>query len=141
MSSRAISLRELRAACPENVAILPTAASRQVHQRWNKASRAARSELRERYGARFPYTLPGIRAAMRDAQLILKLEESPELAMILAVWKALPTDTRDEAEKSLRLMALAGGPAEQALAVVKRRSIGEQVDLDAALNRLRERAQ
>lgn len=66
--ARTPSLRELRRNCPGNVAILPTAAERQVQQRYGRAYAAAKRELIASQPVAFPYQLPFWREAERQAQ-------------------------------------------------------------------------
>jgi hypothetical protein len=117
-----------------NVTRLPTASTRRVQQKRNKASRAAKAALRDGQGQQFPYLHPKIRAAMLEAKLILGCTRSPTLAMALAIWAALSDETRDKAESLLSRMAADEGAARHALALVKRRTIAERVDLDAAFD-------
>lgn len=70
------SLRELRRHRPANVEILPTAAERKVEQRWNAAARQARHDLRAGQSVTFPFLLPGVREAARQAQ---SLELRPDV--------------------------------------------------------------
>jgi len=74
--SRNPSLRELRRNLPQNVVILPTAAQRQVEQRWNDATRAAKRGLIANQAVKFPYQLPFWREAERQAQ---SLELRPDV--------------------------------------------------------------
>ncbi|WP_292966721.1 hypothetical protein [Novosphingobium sp. UBA1939] len=70
---RTPSLRELRRACPANVAILPTAATRQVQQHSGRAAERrahmqAKRELIESQPVAFPFKFPGERERERQAQ-------------------------------------------------------------------------
>lgn len=121
----------------ENVTRLPTASKRIVRQKCNRASRAARTALREQQGQEFPYINPGSRAAMKDAELILNCKRTPELSLVMAMWTAMPEDMREQATAMLKIMAMGGGSAEQALALVKRRTVGERVDLDRMMDLLK----
>lgn len=62
---RTPSLRELRRDAPANVAILPSAPSRRVEQRYNDATRQAKRELIASQAVAFPYKLPADREAER----------------------------------------------------------------------------
>jgi hypothetical protein len=119
-----------------DVTRLPTAAARKVQQRHNKASREARLNLRESQARGFAYIHPLVRAATAEAQLILGCTRSPELAMVMAIWATLPDELRLKAEEKLRVMALTSESAQQAASLVKRRTLGERVTLNAALDRL-----
>lgn len=65
---RTPSLRELHRTCPANVAILPTAAARQVQQQYGRAFVQARGELAASQPVAFPFKFPGEREAERQAQ-------------------------------------------------------------------------
>lgn len=66
--ARTPSLRELRRACPVNVAILPTAPARQVQQPCGPARAKARRELAAGQAMTFPYKPPWVRREEREAQ-------------------------------------------------------------------------
>lgn len=119
-----------------NVTRLPTAPRRKTQQKHNKASRAAKAALRAEQGREFPYIYPQVRAATREAELLLGCTKTPELALVMAIWSVLPDDLRGKAECSLSSMAPHNESAQQALALVRRRTIGERVVLDAALDLL-----
>jgi hypothetical protein len=72
-------MRELRRRCPENVAILPSAAERQVKQTYSLAYQKARRELKASQGIEFPYQLPFHRAAERAEREARRYENSPHL--------------------------------------------------------------
>lgn len=74
MGVRTPSLRELRRACPANVAILPTAAARQVQQHYGREYQATKRELISSQHAVFPYIMPAIR------ELQAKAEDAERLA-------------------------------------------------------------
>lgn len=65
---RAPSLRELRRQLPANVAILPTAAARQVQQKFGREYGQAKRELVACQPVAFPYKPPWTRQAEREAQ-------------------------------------------------------------------------
>jgi len=73
---RTPSLRELRRACAANVAILPTAAARQVQQRYGLAYGLARREVIASQSVAFPYKPPWVREEERQAQ---SLELRPDV--------------------------------------------------------------
>lgn len=78
---RTPSLRELRRACPANVAILPTAAAQQVQQHSGRVAEQrahikARRELAASQPVAFPFKFPGEREAERQAQ---SLELRPDV--------------------------------------------------------------
>lgn len=91
--ARTPSLRELRRACPENVAILPTAAARQVQQPCGPARAKARRELAAGQAVAFPYKPPWIRREEREAQsLELRADVppfDPSNPRHLRAWEAL----------------------------------------------------
>ncbi len=66
--ARTPSLRELRRARPANVVILPTAPARQVQQQYGRAYGKAKRALMASQSVTFPYILPYVREAEREAQ-------------------------------------------------------------------------
>jgi len=75
---RAPSLRELRRACPANVAILPTAAARQVQQNYGRAYGQAKRSLIASQSLTFPYKPPWVREDERQLQsLVLRPDVPP----------------------------------------------------------------
>lgn len=135
--TRVPSLRELRASLPPNVAILPTAATRQVQQQWNKATRAARRALRDQHPWPGEYLLPGQRRAISRAQAINQVKQTPELRLAFAILASLDLESRKKVVERLAVEALSGSPeAQQALAIGQCASmtVGESVDMDFAFN-------
>lgn len=95
---RAPTLRELRGKCPPNVAILPTAAARQVQQHSGRVAerRAHMQARRELIGSQpvaFPFKFPGERERERKAQsLELRADVppfDPENPRHLRAWEAI----------------------------------------------------
>lgn len=76
MMGRAPSLREVRAADHANVAILPTAAPRQVRQNRNQVARRSGADLRRNHASRFAYEHPHQRAANKVAKALHTIERS-----------------------------------------------------------------
>lgn len=65
---RVPSLRELRRRRPANVVILPTAADRQVQQRYGRDFITAKRALIDSQGVEFPHQLPAWRQIEREAE-------------------------------------------------------------------------
>ena len=91
--ARVPSLRELRRACPANVAILPSAPARKVEQRYGLAFVAAKRQLVASQAVAFPFKWPGERAQERQAQsLDLRADVppfDPNNAKHLRMWEAI----------------------------------------------------
>lgn len=78
MTVRTPSLRELRRNRPDNVTILPTAAARQVEQRYGRDYGKAKRALVESQTAAFPYKPPWAREWERaEASPVLKADVPP----------------------------------------------------------------
>lgn len=120
---------------------LPTSAPRQVRQKCNRWTRAAKQELREEQPWPGEYIDPGRRQALRDAEKIASVEQTPALAIVLALVRTL-----DE-EQFYRLIgdiAANGGPAaSDAITLVnaQKLTVGRALDLRWALERVRGEAQ
>jgi len=100
---------DLAATVGQRVVRLPTAARRKVQQFHNKYSRAERARLRAESPWPGEYIYPGIRAQMPLAEAIVSAEGNPILM------------------QAVELLVTSECP-----------TIGDQVDLGAALKRLRE---
>lgn len=87
MMDRAPSLREIRAAGHANVAILPTAAPRQVRQHRNTTTRRAACDLRRAHTDRFAYAHPHERAADEAARALNSIERSPAYDVLDALMR------------------------------------------------------
>lgn len=125
------------AASITNVVQLPTAARRQVQQRWNKQTRHIAGELRKEWPGE--YLPPCIRAKLPDAELLLDNRLTPEQVAVMAIFETMEPEAKLRALNHLRLcaMAIAGTASATALALLRPRSFGDQVNLDAAMNHLR----
>lgn len=86
---------------------LPTAARRQVPQRWNKHTRAATMELRSDHAGRFPYMRPEEREVAHLADFMQDNPLTPERRILLALIQAL--DLNHDARLKLAL-ATVGDP-------------------------------
>lgn len=94
--ARIPSLRELRRDCPGNVAILPTAPTRKVEQRFGRDYGQAKRELVACQPVEFPYKPPWVRRDERQAQsLQLRADVPPfdpsnprHLRAWEAIWEA-----------------------------------------------------
>ena len=119
-----------------DVVRLPTAAPRQVKQPCNKAGRASRRAFREASPWPREYICPGRRAALRQAEELFGVEQTPALALALAIVAELNEEAR------LRVIGrvAAGGStaARQAIALVRAETttFGEKWDLLWAMERL-----
>ena len=136
------SLRSLRRDLPENVVILPTAAQRQVQQRWNKETRAAKRALQEAHPWPGEHLFPGQREAIRRAKVIRSVERSAALRIAVAALGALDDASRAKAMSWLAVESLSGTTeAKQALEIARcaAMTVGEHYDLDFALKWLAER--
>lgn len=71
---------------------LPTAARRQVPQRWNKHTRAAAMDLRSDHAGRFPYMRPEEREVAHLADYMEANPLTPERRILLALIQALDLD-------------------------------------------------
>lgn len=86
---------------------LPTAARRQVPQRWNKHTRAAAMELRSDHAGRFPHMRPEEREVAHLADYMEANPLTPDRRILLALIQAL--DLNHDARLKLAL-ATAGDP-------------------------------
>lgn len=137
MTSRWRSALALKA---PNVVCLPTAAPRQVRQPCNKAGRAARQKLREAQPWPGEYILPSRRAALRTAEKVVDAGSSATgLTIALALADMLDDELR---VRLIGKIAASGSPAASAaIAMIdcQRITVGERIDLEWALERLRSR--
>lgn len=138
---RTPSIRDLRRSRPDNVVILPTAASRQVHGSYSAAAREARKALRERHAARFRHKWPGQREAERRADALRSADAGAVLA--IAILAELDLETRRRVIARLAGTAHKGPAYRQAadLAAITALNLGEEWDLLKALEALYERAE
>lgn len=74
------------------VAKLPTAAPRQVPQRWNKQTRAEAMALRDEHAGRFPYMFPAEREVLHLADFIENNPITPERQILIALIRAVNLD-------------------------------------------------
>lgn len=140
---RTPTLREVRAAGHANVAILPTAAARQVRQPRNEASRRARINLWRDHGERFPYVDPVQRRANQAAQILNSIDRSPAIDVLHAMMIELPSEARLAIINRLR-QKHAEHPDDTATAQAytfarcHALTYGEQSWIERALERIRE---
>lgn len=71
---------------------LPTAARRQVPQRWNKYTRAAAIDLRSDHAGRFPYMRPEEREVAHLADFMQDNPLSADRRVLIALIEALDLD-------------------------------------------------
>lgn len=98
------SLREVRAADHANVAILPTAAPRQVRQNRNQVARRSGADLRRDHASRFAYEHPHQRRANQAAQILNSIDRSPAIDVLHAMMLELPSEARLAIINRLRQM-------------------------------------
>lgn len=140
---RAPSLREVRAADHANVAILPTAAPRQVRQNRNQVARRSGTDLRRDHASRFAYEHPHQRRANQAAQILNSIDRSPAVDVLHAMMLELPSEARMAIIARLR-QKHAEHPDDyataQAYTFARCHSLtyGEQSLIERALNRIRE---
>lgn len=129
--------RNAKALNASNVVCLPTAAPRQIKQPCNKGGRAARQALREEQPWPGEYIEPRRRRALRHADKLAALKPTPALAIAAALVAVLDEKTR---LRVIGKVAASGSPAAaEALAFLQTEelTVGEQLDLSWALERLR----
>lgn len=118
---------------------LPTAAKRQVQNARYSAQRAAAIARRQEWPGE--YIHHGQREARKHAAELLAIEPSPALLIAAAIYAALDTTQRVAVMGKLAPDIVRGVPeAKQAFAVLRAMTlnIGQQLDLDRALRRMRE---
>lgn len=124
-----------------NVVVLPTAAPRQVDNlRYAGQRRAARAA---RQAEPWPgeKLFPGQREAIRKAEVLRNIQQTPALLIVTALMGAMDDDTRRRVIEALAPgVAVGRDVSVQAVAAVQasRLTIGEQLDLDFAFRRLTE---
>ncbi|KRA80307.1 hypothetical protein [Altererythrobacter sp. Root672] len=119
-----------------NVVRLPTAARRKVQQRYNKHFRAIVPEMRAQWPGE--YIDPGVRAKMPDAAALLLVERSPELLLAIAMFETLTEEQRTSVRNRCEMLKYTGASARGAAALIQIRTIGDSVNLDAAMKLLKE---
>lgn len=139
MTNSRPSLRQLRRILPENVVILPGAATAQVQQPCNKAGRAARITMREGQRESFPYKMPGVREADKRAAAIMEVENEPGVILAHAILAELEEATRLKVIGRLAGTARHSRTHRQAFEVANSTvlNLGQQWDLMNALAALR----
>ena len=133
------SIRELHRARPGNVAILPTAPSRQVPNHQSREAREAGRALRAQHAGRFAFKTAGQRRAERQAEAMMAADAGAVLAVeVLAV---LDLETRRRVIGRLEALAAKGPSFRQAadLAATTALNIGESMDLAHALKAMASR--
>lgn len=109
---------------------LPSAARRQVPQRWNKHTRAAANQLRDQHADAFDYRHHSRREADALAEAIHPM--TPERWLLLAMLHVMP------AEQFIELAAYGavGHPAIRGLMKLAKGNVGLNLDVMNALERL-----
>lgn len=111
---------------------LPTAASRQVRQRWNKDTRALRKELPQ-----FPrdrWIFPSIREAMPTARLIADVDMNAGLCLAMAIYATLDDAQKAKVRGLLAEHGLSGARQALALVAMQTSTFGRQWDIRQALD-------
>lgn len=136
-AAKAAPTFDLAATVGQKVVRLPSAAGRKVQQRWNKKTRPVAMALREQWPGRYIY--PTIRRQMKTAELIDSVSATPALHLSLTILSVLSDEQRALVTALLAVGAeVRGGTFAQAYALIpKRMTVGEEVDLDAALRIIR----
>lgn len=139
MMHRQPSLRTLRRKRPDNVAILPSAATTQISQPQSKASRATRQTMRESQSTTFPYKHPNRRSAEAHATAIRQVSIDPGVILAHAILAELDLESRHKVATRLARTSDHSQAHEQAFAVANSTvlSCGKQADLITALAALR----
>lgn len=116
---------------------LPTASPRKVRQYTNKASRAARQQLREAQPIAFDFKFPGVRAAEGKAAVLATVERTPALVLAEAILSVMDRETREKVIEKLapRVLSETGRQAFE-IATTTTMSLGEKCDLSRALQRI-----
>lgn len=123
------------ASAPSNVVRLPSAAPRQVQQRRNRFTRAVAAELRAQWPGE--YIHPGIRAKLPDAAALLCVERTPELLLVVAMFETMSEEQRAQVRAYFEPLKHCNVAARGASVLIQLRTIGDQVNLDAAMQLLR----
>lgn len=71
---------------------LPTAARRQVQQRWNKHTRPVAMEMRDKHAGRFPFMRPEEREVAHLADFMVENPLTPEMRILLVLIQTLDLD-------------------------------------------------
>lgn len=136
MSRRAT--KAILAACP-NVVPLPTAAPRRIeNSRW-KEQRQASGSARAVSPFKDRYIAPQVRAKLPDAAALLLLDRSAELLLAIAIFEALEEPQKKRVRSQCEMLKFTGPSARGAAVVIQLRTIGDSVDLDAAMKVLKDR--
>jgi hypothetical protein len=125
-----------------NVVRLPTAASRQVKQNYNREAAGARRSLREAAPWPGEYRHPSDRAMDELAALLLAIEPTPASELLRAILSTLDDEARATVAKVLAPGVVCGREsARQAFALLRstKLTVGDQHYLGLALDRQRKR--
>jgi hypothetical protein len=114
----------------QTVVRLPTAAPRQVRQRFNRHTREPLEQMRSQWKGRMLY--PHTRAALKRAELIRSVERTPALCAALAMFKSLDEAAQRKALTFIKIMALTSPSAAQAVEIFRPFTVAEEIDLAAA---------
>lgn len=126
-------------AASPNVVRLPTAAPRMVdNYRFAEQRRAGRA-ARESSPFADRYIHPHVRAKLPDAAALLLVERTPELLLAIALFETLDEEKRRQVRAQCEMLKYTGPSARGAAALIQIRTIGDSVNLDAAMSLLQER--
>ena len=119
---------------------LPTAAPRQVQQPRNRHTRAAARALREESPFPERFMFPGQREAMKRAEVLSEIEQTPALLIAEALFALLDRGDQMKVIAHLAAGAAAGRKtSRQAVEVTRAQMLcfGDKMDLLRALEQLR----
>ena len=122
-----------------NVVRLPTAAPRQVQQNCNRAGREARAALRKACPWPGEHLHPGQRNALRKVAELRRIEQTPALMIVQAMYALMEPEKRTELIAALAPSAVAGSkPHADAIKVLSAATMtyGEMNDFHFAMRRL-----
>lgn len=138
MMRRTPSLREVERRADPNVVILPTAPQRMVQQNYNRAASVERKKLREGSPFIAHYRHPQKREAMKRAEVMREVRQTPELMVLLMILESIPRDQRQGMLEKLALRAVVSPLFRQALEIIRSTmlNVGEQMDLMSAMDEL-----
>lgn len=125
-------------AASPNIVRLPTAAPRQVSNRRFTEQRQAAGLARRSSPFKDRYIHPQVRAKLPDAAALLLVDRTPELLLSIALFEALNEDQKQRVRNQCEMLKFTGPEARGAAVLVQLRTIGDSVDLDAAMTLLRE---
>ncbi|MXO75351.1 hypothetical protein GRI40_09010 [Altererythrobacter aerius] len=100
--------------------------------------RKAGTQARQKSPLAERYIHPRVRAKLPDAASLLLLERTPELLLSIALFETLTEQQKGQVRAQCEMLKFTSASARAAAAVIQLRTIGDSVDLDAAMKLLRE---